>query len=193
MASIEDLGKSNFGYYTPDKQELKLIEGWYPVHVTRATVTTPRTIRKVHKAKIYNIWFSVADASGYNIQHKGESLSTTQFAGKEVSNNGLFFFLFPQDDDDFKENNKGNKEYSEFLKASGISLEKTVVDGIVRYYLPEVHPDAFIGKPMFAFIKKSKPFLSKDGSMIAPMQVQYVRTWSGGEPMKIRQGLRLPI
>ena len=190
MASVEDLAKSNFGYYTP---ELKLSRGWYPVHVTKATVTPPRSIKNKYKAKIYNLGFTIADVGGYTVKNEGKDISTKQFAGKEVSMNGLFFFLSPQEGDVFEENTKDNKLYSEFLKIAGVPLSKVEVDGVMRYYLPEVHPEAFLGKPMFAYIGKSKPFLGKQGDMITLMQVQFARSLSGGEPIKISQGLRLPI
>jgi hypothetical protein len=190
MASIEDVGKSNYGYYTPEQ---KLVEGWYPVHVTRAKVTPPKFIRKSYKGKIYNIWFSISGESGYKVKSEGMEISTSQFKGKEVSNSGLFFFMCPEEDDDFKENDDGNKEYAEFLRACNIPLDKVEVNGQLRYYLPEVHPSAFEGKPLFAFIKRSKPFIGKNGDSIAPMQVRYVRAWSGGKPLEISEGLRLPI
>ena len=190
MSSIEDVGGNSFGYYTP---KVKIVEGWYPVHVTRAKVTPPKMIRKIHKGKIYNIWFSISDEGGYYVQRDGKDISTSEFAGKEVSNNGLFFFMCPQEEDSFKENNAGNKEYAEFLKACGIPLEKLEVNNIMKYYLPEVHPSAFEGKPLFANIRQSKPFISRSGDRISPMQVRYVRSWSGGKPIKIREGLRLPI
>ena len=137
--------------------------------------------------------FTIADVGGYTVKNEGKDISTKQFAGKEVSMNGLFFFLSPQEGDGFEENTKDNKLYSEFLKIAGVPLSKVEVDGIMRYYLPEVHPEAFLGKPMFAYIGKSKPFLGKQGDMITLMQVQFARSWSGGEPIKISQGLRLPI
>ena len=49
-----------------------------------------------------------------------------------------------------------------------------------------------LGKPVLVYAKKSKPFIGRQGDRISPMQIKYVRKWSGGDQVKV-EGLRLPI
>ena len=185
MADITEItNETGFGYYTPPTTSKKpIVEGWYPSHIIHATVNPPRMIRKKYKAA----------TSGYHINDKdGVEISTSEYAGRELYHNGIFFFLFPREEDTFKENNEGNKLYAEFLHAIDVPLEKVEVDGEYKYYLPEIEPSVTLGKPVLVYVRKSKPFIGRQGDKISPMQIKYVRKWSGGEPIKI-EGLRLPI
>ena len=195
MADITEIAnETGFGYYTPSKISSKrIVEGWYPSHIIHATVNPPRTIRKKYKAKIYHLRVEIAATSGYQVKDKdGVEISTSEYAGRELYHNGIFFFLFPREEDAFEENNEGNKLYAEFLHAIDTPLEKVEVDGVYKYYLPEIEPSVTIGKPVLVYARESKPFIGRQGDKISPMQIKYVRKWSGGEPIKV-EGLRLPI
>ena len=195
MANISEIdNETGFGYYTPpSNSSKKIVEGWYPSHIIHATVNPPRTIRKKHKAKIYHFRVEIAASSGYIVKDSdGVEISTSEYAGRELYHNGVFFFLFPKAEDSFEENNEGNKLYSEFLHAINVPLEKVEVDGVYKYYLPEVDPSTMLGKPVLVYARKSKPFIGRQGDRISPMQIKYVRKWSGGEPVTIK-GLKLPI
>ena len=195
MADITEIDNdTGFGYYTPSTISNKpIVEGWYPSHIIKATVNPPRIIRKKYKAKIYHLRVEIAATSGYQVKDKdGTEISTSEYAGRELYHNGIFFFLFPREEDTFKENNEGNKLYAEFLNAISIPLEKVEVDGIYKYYLPEIEPSTSIGKPVLVYAKKSKTFIGRQGDRISPMQIKYVRKWAGGDQIKV-EGLRLPI
>ena len=195
MADITEIDSdTGFGYYTPTTtSKRKIVEGWYPSHIIHATVNPPRMIRKKHKAKIYHLRVEIAATSGYQVRDKDNAeISTSEYAGRELYHNGIFFFLFPREEDTFEENNEGNKLYAEFLNAISVPLEKVEVDGVYKYYLPEIEPATALGKPVLVYAKQSKPFIGRQGDKISPMQIKYVRKWSGGEPIKV-EGLRLPI
>ena len=195
MANFEEVDNdTGFGYYEPKQNtSRKIIEGWYPSHIINATVNPPRMIRGKHKAKIYHFRVEIAAANGYTLQDTDNTkVSTSEYAGRELYHNGVFFFLFPKEKDAFEENSEGNKLYAEFLRAIDIPLEKVEVAGVYKYYLPEIDPSISIGKPVLVYARKSKPFIGRHGDRIAPMQIKYVRKWSGGEPLKIDR-LRLPI
>ena len=125
MADITEItNETGFGYYTPPTTSKKpIVEGWYPSHIIHATVNPPRMIRKEYKAKIYHLRVEIAATSGYHVNDKnGVEISTSEYAGKEIYHNGIFFFLFPREEDTFKENNEGNKLYAEFLHAIDVHL-----------------------------------------------------------------------
>ena len=193
MADIGSIEETGFGYYTPPVSKKRIVEGWYPCHIIHATVNPPRKIRNKYKAKIYHFRAEIAASSGYHVNSSdGVEVSTSEYAGRELYHNGIFFFLFPTEKDTFKENSEGNKLYAEFLNAIDVPLEKVEVDGVYKYYLSEIDPSAMLGKPILAYVRKSKPFVGRNGDKISPMQIKYVRKWSGGEQIKI-EGLRLPI
>jgi hypothetical protein len=186
--------ETGFGYYKPPANSTKkIVEGWYPSHIITATVNPPRMIRGKYKAKIYHFRVEIAAAHGYTVTDADRvESSTSEYAGRELYHNGVFFFLFPREEDTFQENSEGNKLYAEFLRAIDVPLEKVEVDGVYKYYLPEIDPVTALGKPVLVYARKSKPFVGRQGDRIAPMQIKYVRKWSGGEPVKIK-GLKLPI
>ena len=195
MANFDEVSNdTGFGYYEPPVDTTKkIVEGWYPSHIITATVNPPRMVREKYKAKIYHFRVEIAAAQGYKVKDiDGVECSTSEYAGRELYHNGVFFFLFPRGEDAFQENSEGNKLYAEFLRAIDVSLEKVEVGGSYKYYLPEIDPTTSIGKPVLVYARKSKPFIGKRGDRIAPMQIKYVRKWSGGEPVKIK-GLKLPI
>ena len=133
MANINEVdNETGFGYYTPSaNSSKKFVEGWYPSHIIHATVNPPRVIRKKHKAKIYHFRAEIAASSGYQVRDSdGVEISTSEYAGRELYHNGVFFFLFPKEEDTFEENNEGNKLYAEFLHAINVPLEKVEGDGV---------------------------------------------------------------
>jgi hypothetical protein len=184
MASLEDIGGHSHGQYKP-KEQLQL--GWYPSHIVSATIRKSVKVRQRYRAHIYNIKFKISDAEGFKINGNG---STVKFANRVVTNNGLFYFLSPQQGDDFEENPTGNKLYYRLLKCCKVPMEK-LDNG--SYLLTEINPSAIIGHPMLIYLDKSKPFIGKEGKKITLMQVRKFMEWDGGSYKKQREGLKLPI
>tara|TARA_X000001388_G_scaffold67828_1_gene55288 strand:+ start:72 stop:632 length:561 start_codon:yes stop_codon:yes gene_type:complete len=186
MASLEDIGIQSHGYYKPESKP-KLEIGWYPSHIIQATLTQTKVVRKHFRAKIYNIKFQISNSEGFFLDSKKP---TNDFANYIVDNNGLFFFLAPQEGDDFKFENNSNRVYYHLLDCCDIPMEK-LDDG--TYLLTEVEPSVLIGKPIFIYLDKSKPFIGKFGDKVELLQVQKFRRWNGGDVKEQREGLKLPI
>ena len=135
MASIKDIEKPRHGYYTPSVDYNKeVIEGWYPSHVIHATVNPPRMIKGKYKAKINHLRVEIASVSGYQVKDSNNVMvSTTEYAGRDLYHNGVFFFLSPDEEDSFEENNKDNKLYAELLRAINLPLKK---DWLICFQCP---------------------------------------------------------
>ena len=152
-----------------------------------------RPVLGQYQARIYNYDIIVADENrGMKYQYeditgKHIEISGEQFVGKKLIAKGIFKFLDPQKDDDFKANPTGNLKYMKSCEALGIVPEEETrtIDGkeTVVKLLPSLTVEHMLGKPVTAVLGKVKDsWTNSNGEkMEYSWRVRFVKPWENGQ------------
>ncbi len=194
MASIKDVDAPSINYYDPTEEVRQLPLATYKAHISECTVRE-RVVRKHFKARIFNFSIEIADNSGteYEVEDiLGDTIKVDgkTFQGRQVRGNGVFYFLNPGPNDDFKANPSGNAKYLLVCKALGVECPKIEIsDGNggkkLVTQLPELRESDFLDKPVLATVGMSKEFLGKEGDMISLHEVKKIQRWEDGKPKQV--------
>ena len=195
---FEDTTMTTEKKHTPKGPGLE--EGEYLGHIINAR-SMVRPVLGQYQARIYNYDIIVADENrGMKYQYeditgKHIEISGEQFVGKKLIAKGIFKFLDPQKDDDFKANPTGNLKYMKSCEALGIVPEEETrtIDGKETKVklLPNLTEEDMIGKPVTAVLKKVKDeWVNKKGEkMHYSWRVSFFKSWDTGvyKEMKVNE------
>lgn len=194
MASIKDIDAPSINYYDPAEEVRQLPLATYKAHIAEVN-TRERVVRGKYKARIFNFTVEIADNSGTEYEVKdilGDTLKVDgkTFQGRQVRGNGIFYFLNPGPNDDFKPNPSGNAKYLLVCKALGVECPKIEIsDGNggtkLVTQLPELQESDFMDKPVLATVGMSREFLGKEGDMISLHEVKKIQRWEDGKSKQV--------
>ena len=138
-----------------------------------------------YKAIVFNYKFVVHNA---NSKQKYGDVEGKSYIGRKYNANGIFRFIEPSEDDDFKSNQGGNKAYFRFCETLGIDCptKKMEIDGeeVEVKELPHLSVDDINNKAVIGFIDKGKPYKDKKtGETRTPHIVKFVKKWEDGKDL----------
>ena len=197
MANVNELFdeiKNEKSYFKPEnsssekKRYARNIEGEFLGHIFDAETRIVEF--KGYKARVYNFKFKVHGdnaAREYqvpNIKNELETISGIEYVGRVYRSKGVFRFLEPSKDDDFKSNSEGNRGYLSLCSAIGKECQVVTqsVDGeeVEFQELPTINLDDLNGMPVIATIKSGKAYKDKNGNERHYMDVKWVNKWTNG-------------
>tara|TARA_R110002074_G_scaffold162489_3_gene320998 strand:- start:4134 stop:4757 length:624 start_codon:yes stop_codon:yes gene_type:complete len=135
------------------------------------------------KAIVFNYKFVVHKSNAKQTYDSGAT--GKDYVGRKYNANGIFRFIEPNEGDDFKSNQGGNKSYFRFCETLKIDCptKKVEIDGeeVEVKELPHLSVDEINNKAVIAFIDKGKQYKDrKTGETRTPHVVKFVKEWEGG-------------
>ena len=198
MSSMSEVaGSTSVQHYFDASQEqskVRLAQGVYPAHIVKCD-STVRSVMNKYKARIFNFRIKVHDSvskMNYKIEDIDGSFKDVEgsnYIGREIRSQGVFFFLTPDVGDDFKANPGGNRKFMETLEAIGVECPEIEidVDGEKRRVktLPDIDESAFLGAPVLANVDLGKPWKGSDGVERQSFEVKSVDKWEQGAKIDV--------
>jgi hypothetical protein len=198
MSSMSEVaGSTSVQHYFDASQEqskVRLAQGVYPAHIIKCN-STVRSVMNKYKARIFNFRIKVHDSvskMNYKIEDIDGSFKDVEgsnYIGREIRSQGVFFFLTPDVGDDFKANPGGNRKFMETIEALGIECPnmEIEVDGEKRTVktLPDIHESAFLGCPVTATVGLGKPWKGTDGVERQSFEVKSITLWEEGTKIDV--------
>ena len=197
MSSMSEVAKPGVNhYYDPsqEKSNTRLATGVYPAHIIKCD-STVRTVKNKYKARIFNFRVKVHNSVAswtYQIEDitgKIVDANASDYIGREIRSQGVFFFLTPDVGDDFEANPGGNRKFMETLEAIGVECPEMEidVDGEKRKVktLPDVDESAFLGAPVFANVDLGRPWKGSDGVERQSFEVKSIDKWEQGAKIDV--------
>lgn len=203
MATINEVPVQSHSYVPIEDTERKkgIVSDWYPCHVTKVEVDRRKV--KSYEATIYNLTCTVAPECAtkqfetVNIQGEKVSFTGDSYVGRKFRSIGVFNFMSPEESDTFEANPSGNVGYMKLCKAFNVEMPSTVVhiDGKPTEVLtlPELTKSDLLGKPVMAFLAKSKPWIGRDGKERRSFEVKAFKTWETGQPTQVAVEDEIPF
>ena len=195
MTEVAGATKVNH-YFDPSQEQSKtrLAQGVYPGHIIKCD-SVVRPVKNKHKARIFNYRIKV-DKSVASRHYQIEDIDGTMkdvdasnYTGREIRSQGVFFFLTPDVGDDFEANPGGNRKFMETVEALGVSCPEIEidVDGEKRMVktLPDLHESAFLGVPVLANVGLGRPWKGTDGVERQSFEVKSINTWEEGTKVDV--------
>ena len=196
MSDVADATTGMVNYFDPSQEQskVKLAQGVYPAHIVKCDRVT-RDVRNKHKADIYNFRikidksvakksYQIEDIAGDMVQVDGSN-----YIGREIRSQGIFFFLTPDAGDGFEAHPGGNRKYMETILALGVECPEVEVDidGEKRMVksLPHLDTSDFLGRPVLAVVGLGKPWKGTDGVARQSFEVKSIDKWEEGEKVDV--------
>ena len=208
MANVNDMfnevTKEQSFYTKAKKREFTPYgKGEYYGHITDVDSKILDVKSGQYKARLYTYTVEIASKNkdkefqyegidGKPVTTKGDVYIGGKFRGK------LWRFLEPGKGDEFESNATGNAAYLKFCETIGVDCptETKTIDGtdVEVQLLPNLTPDAMLGRPIIAFVDKGRPFINKKGEETFFWDCKFCKKWEGGKTKDIKtKGSELPF
>ena len=197
-----EIDKPSSNEMTPKPKWTPIADGEYFGHICDVEEREVSTHKGEHKAMVFNFKVKVAtENSGNTYTYKWGNTEYeakgTEYVGQTIRGRGVFRYLVPTEGDTFKANPDGNKTYTYFCEAIGITLpttEKEINGETVKVKsLPTITKEHIVGVPVIAVVGKGRPYTNKSGKEVTPSEVKFVKAWKGGTKMETTDEAEIPF
>ena len=188
VAEVSTNGIASFFDPSQEQSRVRLSQGVYPAHIIKCVVKEC-PVQNKYKARIFNFTVKVDKEVANNtykiegIDGNLESVEGSNYTGREVRSQGIFYFLTPDVGDSFEAHAGGNRKYMETAEALGINCPEVEVeiDGDKRMVkqFPELTESEIKGKPIMGFIDIEE--YVKDGETRISYKVKDFTDWADGK------------
>jgi len=177
-------------------------KGEYYGHITDVETREVNTHGGKHKALVFNFKLTIDKANErqnytYNWGNSSFNAKGSEYVGQKIKACGVFKYLVPTDNDDFKPNPDGNKSYGYFCEALGIELptvEKELNGEKVKVKtLPMIKAEDIDGMPVVGVVGQGKPYTNANGKQITPWEVKFVKSWADGTKKEVTVDEDIPF